>query len=124
MRLVAKIAGGAAAATLSQTPGSSHGKRSKLASEYEAARTNEIRLKVEFHQIKIGLLKGDLVKTRYVEESIDATFSAIKAKILALDLPLPRKIAILEDLASVELILEPPPGAAEDERNISPIGET
>jgi hypothetical protein len=123
MRLVAKLRGGQAAATLSETPGgSTHGKRSKFASEYELQRTTEIRLKTEAHQIRIQKLKGEVVTTKYIAEMIDATFSAIKAKIMNLDRPLTERIAILEDLASVELILEPPPGSAESGRNVSTIG--
>jgi len=51
MKLVPKFGGGSASATLSKNPGSSHGARWKLASEYELARTAEIRAKVEMHQI-------------------------------------------------------------------------
>jgi hypothetical protein len=122
MRLVAKMAGGSAAATLSETPGSSHGKRSNLASEYEILRTEEIAMRVEYQKIRIQKLKGEVVATKYIAEMIDATFSAIKAKILALDRPLTERIAILEDLASVELILEPPASDAGNGKNVSPIG--
>jgi hypothetical protein len=53
-----------------------------------------------------------LLRIDYVADAIDRCFSAIKGKIFSLDLALPRKGVILEDLASIPSVLDPP-GAAE-----------
>jgi hypothetical protein len=103
---VQPTAGGTKVGPVDHVGGRGERERQHDVSEYERQRTLEVAMRVEYQKIRIQKLKGEVVATKYIAEMIDATFAAIKAKILALDLTMPEKIDILDELASVPLILE------------------
>jgi hypothetical protein len=80
--------------------------RPRRHSEYEAARIREVTSHAELFEMRIQKLRGELLDRKLIEADLAHIFSSIRGIVVASKLDLRDKTDILNNLASIPVILE------------------